>query len=57
MGHKWNVYFMGFVFFALCISAAFTNLNLTVAIVMSLIFALNFIPPSLNPMAKSNKVN
>jgi|UniRef100_A0A6C0CKB8 hypothetical protein len=57
MGHKWNIYFMGFVFFALCISAAFTNLNLTVAIVMSLIFALNFIPPSLNPMTKSNKVN
>lgn len=57
MGHKWNVYFMGFLFFGMCIAGAFRNLNIIVACVMSIIFAFNFIPPGLNPMTKLNKVN
>ena len=45
MGNEWNTFYMKLIFFVLCIISAFKNLNLYVAIAMTIIFLINMIPP------------
>lgn len=57
MGHDYNTYFMKLLFFIMVISAAFKNLNLIVAIVMTVIFLLNALPPNVKIPGLNNKNN
>ena len=55
MGHDYNAYFMKLLFFLLVIISAFKNLNMTIAIVMTIIFLINSMPPNVTlPNLKKN---
>jgi len=45
MGNQWNTFYMKLIFYILCSISAFKNLNLYVAIAMTIIFLINMIPP------------
>lgn len=45
MGNQWNTFYMKLIFFIICIRSAFKNLNLYVAIAMTIVFIINMIPP------------
>jgi hypothetical protein len=47
MGHDYNAYFMKILFFFLIIPSTFKNLNIIVAVVMTIIFLINLLPPKL----------
>lgn len=56
MGNRYNSYYLSLVLFTLIIAAAFSNLNIIVAVVMLLVFLPNLIPPGMNPF-KSKPAN
>lgn len=45
MGNEWNTFYLKLIFFIFCIISAFKNLNLYVAIAMSIVFFINMLPP------------
>jgi hypothetical protein len=45
MGNEWNTFYLKLIFFIFCIISAFKNLNLYVAIAMSIVFLINMLPP------------
>ena len=47
MGNEWNTFYLKLIFFIFCIISAFKNLNLYVAIAMSIVFVINMLPPKL----------
>jgi len=57
IGEKYNSYYLTLLFLILVIISAFTNLNIIIAIVMTLVFAKHLIPPGMNPLDKKDKTD
>jgi len=55
MGSKFNSYYLLVCLLLMIIGAAFTDLNIVIAIVMTLVFLPSFIPPDMNPFMKKQK--
>jgi hypothetical protein len=55
IGKTFNAWWLKIIFFILVISAAFKHLNLTIAIIMLIVFLIQSIPPGMNPMSKSSE--
>lgn len=54
MGNKWNAWYIKCLFYILCILSAFRNFTLPLAIVMTIIFCLNMLPPKGDKKENSN---
>ena len=57
IGKTFNAWWLKIIFFILVISAAFKHLNLTIAIIMLIVFLIQSIPPGMNPMSKSTEAS
>jgi len=55
MGNKYNSYYLTVLLLISIIMAAFSQLNIITAIVMTLVFLPSLIPPGMNPMAKKTE--
>jgi len=55
IGKTFNAWWLKIIFFMLVISAAFKHLNLTISIIMLIVFVIQSIPPGMNPMSKSTE--
>ncbi len=55
MGEPFNSYYLTLLFLILVSLAAFANLNIIIAIVMTAVFALRLIPPGMNPLSKKSE--
>ena len=53
MGKSFNAWWLKLIFFILVTSAAFSKLDLYIALIMMIVFLPNVIPPGMNPLAKS----
>jgi len=53
VSQDFNAWFLKFIFFLMTILAAFKNLNIVVAVVMTIVFLPNLIPPGINITKKS----
>jgi hypothetical protein len=54
MGNKWNAWYMKCLFYIFCILSAFRNFTTPLAIVMTIIFFLNMLPPKGDKKENSN---
>ena len=57
IGKTFNAWWLKIIFFILVISAAFKHLNLTIAIIMLIVFLIQSIPPGMNPMSKTTEAS
>jgi uncharacterized membrane protein YhaH (DUF805 family) len=57
IGKTFNAWWLKIIFFILVISAAFKHLNLTIAVIMLIVFLIQSIPPGMNPMSKSSEAS
>lgn len=53
MGSKFNSYYLTLSLLLMVIGAAFKDLNIIIAIVMTIIFIPSLLPPGMNPLAKN----
>ena len=55
MGSKFNSYYLLVSLLLMIIGAAFADLNIVIAIVMTIVFLPSFIPPGMNPFMKNQQ--
>lgn len=55
MGESFNSYYLTLLFLILVAVSAFANLNIIIAVVMTVVFAVRLIPPGMNPLSKKSE--